>query len=231
MTRIAAVLVAPKTPGNIGAVARCLANFNGEELVLVNPRCEITSRSYSRARKGERFLEDVRIERSLDALSDYEALLATTGILGGPGNLRRTPVESSDIGDAIPSGETKAGLVFGREDLGLNNEEIERCDHVVHIPASSRYPVMNLSHAAAVVIYEAYCAVKDLEDRSRHPSREEKEAFLSVVEDVLGDVADESVTNEEEIVLAMKRLLTRSDVSRVEFGGLFKLFRQVQSEL
>ncbi len=231
MTRLAAVLVAPKTPGNIGAVARCLANFNGEELVLVNPRCDITSRSYSRARKGEGFLDDVRIEQSLRALSDYEALLATTGILGGPGNLRRTPVASDEIGDAVPAGESTVGLVFGREDLGLNNEEIEACDHVVHVPASSRYPVMNLSHAAAVVLYEAYLAVKDLDEGGRHPSRDEKEAFLAVVRDVLGDVADESVTNEEEIVLAMKRLLTRSDVSQVEFGGLFKFFRQIQSEL
>ena len=231
MTRIASVLVAPKTPGNIGAVARCLANFNGEELVLVNPRCDITSRSYSRARKGERFLDDVRVEQSLQALSEYEALLATTGILGGPGNLRRTPVPSDRIEDAIPSGDSTVGLVFGREDLGLNNEEIEQCDHVVHIQASSRYPVLNLSHAAAVVLYEAYLAVKDLDEDSRHPSREEKEAFLSVFEDVLGQVADESVTNDEEIVLAMKRLLTRSDVSQVEFGGLFKFFRQIQSEL
>lgn len=231
MTRFSAVLVGPKTPGNIGAVARCLANFNGDELVLVNPRCDITSRSYSRARKGDRFLENRRVVSSLDALSDYNALLATTGLLGGPGNLRRQPVDSSSLASVLPSGSSRVGLVFGREDVGLENDEIERCDHVVHIPASSRFPVMNLSHAACIVLYEAYLAVKDWSGDERHPSREEKQAFLSLFRDVLESVDDETVTNPDEIVLAMRRLLVRGDVNVVELGGLFKFFRRVQSDL
>lgn len=232
MPRITAVLVSPKTPGNIGAVARCLANFDGEELVLVSPRCDVTTRSYSRARGGERFLDDRREVSSLDALDSYQALIATTGILGGPGNLRRTPVMSDSIGEVMPSGDdARVGLVFGREDLGLDNDEIEACDHVVHIPACESYPVLNLSHAACVVLYEAYRSVSDNEGSVRHPERSEKEAFLSVFEDVVGEVSDASMTNEDEIWLAMKRVLVRSDVTQAEFGALFKFLRHVDDQL
>lgn len=230
MTSFSAVLVEPKTPGNIGAVARCLANFGGEELVLVDPRCDVTHRSYSRARSGGSYLDDRREVSSFADLDSYEALLATTGVLGGPGNLRRTPLPAHRVGEAMPSGG-RVGLVFGREDLGLHNEEIERCDHVVHIPAVEEYPVLNLSHAAAVVLYEAHRACEDVSGSTRHPSREEKEAFLDVFRSVLGRVSDATLTNEDEVVLALRRVLARSDVTQAEFGGLFKFLRRVQDEL
>ena len=231
MPRLSAILVAPKTPGNIGAVARSLANFDGDELVLVPPRCKVTTRSYSRARGGERFLDERRVVPSLSDLDDYHALLATTGILGGHGNLRRTPAETDAIGDVLPGGDARVGLVFGREDVGLDNEEIELCDHVVHIPACEDYPVLNLSHAACVVLYEAYMAARTDESGVRHPPRSEKQALVSLFEDLVGRVKDESMTNEDEIVLALKRVLVRSDVTQAEFGALFKFLRHVEDQL
>lgn len=231
MTRLVAVLVEPKTPGNIGAIARCLANFDGSELVLVNPRCSLTSRSYSRARSGDHFLDDVRVVDDLAALSSFDALLATTGILGGPGNLRRSPVHVDDVTTVIPEGDSTVGLVFGREDHGLDNDEIERCDHVVHIPACEEYPVLNLSHAACIVLYETYLATRSVSTDDRHPSREEKAVFVDTFSDIVSTTNDGTVTNEDEIVLAMQRLLLRGDVSKKELGALFKFLRRVQASL
>lgn len=231
MTRLSAVLVEPKTPGNIGAVARCLANFDGEELVLVRPRCSLTSRAHSRARRGSRYLDDARVVDSLDELGDFHLLFGTTGVLGGPGNLHREPIYAEDLDTVMPVADVDVGLVFGREDHGLHNDELERLDHTVHLRASEAYPVLNLSHAAAVVLYEAYGATRQRDDTERLVPREEREALLSLFDDVISLADDGSVTNPEDIVLGLRRVLARSNVREVEFGGLFKVLRRVHEEL
>jgi tRNA/rRNA methyltransferase len=231
MTRLSAVLVEPKTPGNIGAVARCLANFDGDELVLVRPRCSLTSRAHSRARRGSEYLDTVRIVDGLGELDDYHLLLGTTGVLGSPGNLRRDPVLAEDLSDVVPVADVDVGLVFGREDHGLHNDELERCDHTVHLRASNSYPVLNLSHAAAVVLYEAYCATRQRDNTQRMVPREQREALLDLFDDVIEHVNDGTVTNPDEIVVALRRVLARSNVNQVEFGGLFKVLRRAHDEL
>lgn len=228
MTSFSAILVASKTPGNIGAVARTLENFNGDELILVNPRCELDDTAYSRARSGHSYLDNARTVSSLEELDSYEALFATTGVLGGPGNMRRKPIYADQLSDYMPTGTSKVGLVFGREDQGLYNEELEMCDHVVHIRSHEDYPILNLSHAAGIIFYEAFLATEEQESSHRHPNREEKKKFLAVFKDVMQAVNDDSLTSEDEILLAMRRLLVRSNVSKEEFGALFKFLRRVQ---
>ena len=49
-------------------------------------------------------------------------------------------------------------LVFGREDIGLTQEQLTRCDILVNIPSNEEYPILNLSHAATIVMYEIFAS-------------------------------------------------------------------------
>ena len=78
MTRI--VLVEPQHPGNIGAVARIMANFGIDDLALVNG-CEITGEGFARSKSGRPILEKLqRFETMQEALADCDIVIGTSGI-------------------------------------------------------------------------------------------------------------------------------------------------------
>lgn len=143
---VAVVLVEPESPGNIGSVARVMKNFGFKELVLINP-CKITEEAFKMARHGEDILKNAKIFQQLErALEPYDIKIATTGKTRNFITIR--PEE-------IPKYESMC-IVFGRESSGLTNEEINMCDLVVKIPASQEYPVLNLSHAVAIILYTLF---------------------------------------------------------------------------
>ncbi|AIY90653.1 RNA methyltransferase [Geoglobus acetivorans] len=145
------VLVELKIPENIGFIARAMKNFGFRNLVLYN--CHVTRESYITASHARDILDNATV---IDSLEEYLAgkslVVATTGI--------RSRNIGSYIRKAVTPGELKkiitgnSAILFGREDFGLLDEEIRLCNAVVSIPTSEEYPVMNVSHAAAVILYE-----------------------------------------------------------------------------
>jgi tRNA/rRNA methyltransferase len=154
------VLVEPMYDGNIGSVARAMKNFGFEDLVLVNP-CSIDDFGLAMASHARDVLDMARTVRTLEeALNGADLVAGTTGKRMGneQRHLRlhlRTPCLSPrDLAEKLDRHEGTIALLFGREDCGLTNEELMICDMVVSIPTSAKYPIMNLSHAAAVLLYE-----------------------------------------------------------------------------
>ena len=155
------VLVEPSGPLNIGSVARLCANFDVAELRLVNPQvdpcCEESRRM---AVHGAHHLEHSRrFEQLEEAVNDCRRAVGTCG------RLDHGEIPLSNPDDALawlgtplegtgPSNSSKVALVFGREDRGLNNEELRVCQKVVTLRSSSRYPSLNLSHAVAVLLHD-----------------------------------------------------------------------------
>jgi TrmH family RNA methyltransferase len=99
------------------------------------------------ARHGEDILKNAKVFHELErAIEPYEVKIATTGKTRNFVTIR--PEE-------IPKYDSMC-IVFGRESSGLTNEEIKMCDLVVRIPASQEYPVLNLSHAVAIILYTLF---------------------------------------------------------------------------
>ena len=152
---ISVAILEPKTPGNVGAVARVMKNFGFRELIVINPQCDILAdEALARAKHAKDVLKKAKIIKSLKSLK-YDYLIATTGKTGGSYNVTRLTVTPEQVSEEIPR-NAKTVLLFGREGIGMTNEEIEGCDIVVNIqtPGSSNYRTLNLSHAVAVVLYE-----------------------------------------------------------------------------
>ena len=155
----AVILVRPQEEGNVGAVARAMANMGLDELIVVAPLCELGRIAEAFAVGARPILEARRTCGDFAAaVAPYQRLVATTSSRGrAPSRPPVTPRELPALLAADPAG-TRAALVFGGERSGLNTDELARCDPLVTIPAAPRQPTLNLSQAVLVVAYELWAA-------------------------------------------------------------------------
>lgn len=128
------VLVAPKHAANVGAVARCCANFECMQLVVVAPRCDAAGDEAWKVACGDAVLDRMVIVDSLE-----QALGDTTSSVGFTRRAGATRVTAASLahlllefpwvlgGDAASNGGTTTALVFGREESGLTEAELRLC--------------------------------------------------------------------------------------------------------
>lgn len=157
MRQVRVVLVEPKNEGNVGAVARAMRNFGARELVLVKP-CPIGDEARKRAMHGLGILEAAKAVGSFaDATVGADLVVGTSGIdTTSEKHFSRIAMPPRDLAGRLAPMDGTAAIVFGREDFGLFEGEIAECDLLVKIPASEEYPILNLSHAVAIVLYELF---------------------------------------------------------------------------
>ena len=157
------VLVELKIPENIGFIARVAKNYGIQNLCLYN--CRVTESSYSTAANAKDVLKNaVTIDNLPDFLKKMNIVVGTTGIKGGDYKyLRKTMIPPERLPEELKGAENVA-VLFGREDYGLYSDELEMCHLIVRIPTSAEYPVMNVSHAAAVILYFLKSDVAENED-------------------------------------------------------------------
>jgi len=157
LTRCRVVLVRPHYAGNLGAVARGMANFGLRELVLVDPVANKQSMdAVMMATHGLDILETARVVGTLaEAIADCSFVLSTSGEIGG---LKRrgywgTPEEKLPaLIDVLPV--APAAIVFGPEPHGLTIDEITLCHGMMFIPTDPGHESLNLAQAVVAVLYE-----------------------------------------------------------------------------
>jgi tRNA/rRNA methyltransferase len=151
---ITIILAEPEHPGNIGSVCRVMANFACKDLILINPKCQITQESRNLAKNAQSILNNARIA-DWSVLKEFRVVGATTGTIGSDYNLIRTPLTPEQGASKLRQAK-QAALLFGRESDGLSNVELQKADFVITIPTHHKYTSMNLSHAVAVMLYMYY---------------------------------------------------------------------------
>lgn len=223
------VLVEPLHSGNIGSVARAMKNFGFKELVLLNP-CELDTPARVMAMHAYDIIENARIEFSLkDALRGSNIIVGMTGDAGKTDNRHmRMPVFSPRrLKEKLEGKSGAVSLLFGRENDGLRNEELELCDFIVNIPTSEEYPSMNLSHAVSVVLYE----LSDVESGETYIADHfDIELLYEHIEEVLSDI-EYKEHKEDKTMLMLKRILGRSELTGREVQTLRGVLRRIQWKL
>lgn len=151
------VLVEPAGPLNVGSVARVMKNMGLERLVLVSPRCDPQDEGARRmAVHGRDILERAQQVSSLpEALIGCQRAIATTARPRTLGTALESPRE---VLPWLLEENCPAALIFGPEDRGLSNEELNYAQRFLSIPANPAYPSLNLAQAVAVCAYELYQA-------------------------------------------------------------------------
>jgi tRNA/rRNA methyltransferase len=148
------ILVKPAVPGNIGSAARAIKTMGYTRLRLVAPGDYLGQEARMLAHASEEILDKAQVFAGLkEAIADLDMTVATTA------KARDARVEyfsASEVPGMIQSkGSTvnKIGLVFGREESGLTNDEIRMCDLVSTIPMKGSYPSLNLGQSVMIYAY------------------------------------------------------------------------------
>ncbi|OED07699.1 RNA methyltransferase [Methanosarcina sp. A14] len=154
--KIRVVLVEPMYQGNVGSVARAMKNFGYNDLVLVNP-CKLEGEARAMSSHARDVLEGARIVSTLEeAVKGANLSIGTTGVASlKTGEHIRLPLYTSrELKERLKDCSGTIAILFGREDTGFRNDELKSFDMLFTIPTFEIYPIMNLSHAVAVVLYE-----------------------------------------------------------------------------
>ncbi len=162
------ILVEPAVPENVGGSARAIKTMGYSSMRLVNPCDHLSEMARRLAHASNDILEAAKVYKNLEeATHDLDFLIGTTA------NQKRS--SKQDFHPAtelatILSGKAGAlqnvGIVFGREESGLTNDELQLCDIASSIPLAAPYPSVNLSQAIMLYAYE----LSALQHFSRKPA-------------------------------------------------------------
>ena len=160
LATIRIVLVEPAGALNVGAIARVMKNMGLQNLVLVKPHCDpLGAEARQMAVHAADVLESATIVATLpEALRGCQRAIATTArprvdtVLESPRTALPWLLES------LPqaTGTAHGAILFGPEDRGLSNDELNYAQRFVAIPSHPTYPVLNLAQAVAICCYELY---------------------------------------------------------------------------
>ncbi len=152
---ICIVLVEPEHDGNIGAVARCMMNFGITDLRIVGRDGDWSEETRKRAKNAQEVLDGAKLVDTLEkGVSDCSIVIGTSGKReeGEKTSLRHFLLPD-ELPDRLSDVEGRVAVVFGPEGRGLLNEQLRMCDILVTIPTWEGYPILNLSHAVAIICY------------------------------------------------------------------------------
>jgi tRNA/rRNA methyltransferase len=154
LNQVRVILVEPAGPINVGSIARVMKNFGLNHLVLVNPQCKpLATEALQMAVHAKDILESaVSVTTLPEALQGCTRAIATTARVRHWDSPLENP--STALPWLLEKPQQPAALIFGREDRGLSNEELNYAQRFIRIPTSSNYPSLNLATAVAICCYE-----------------------------------------------------------------------------
>jgi tRNA/rRNA methyltransferase len=229
MNNLSVVLVEPRGDANIGSTARAMKNCGIGRLVLINPVPYDTEWGRGMACSALDVLKCARVEENLTAALKSSSYVV--GFTARMGRHRKPFYTYSDamgnICDRASSGSV--ALVFGREDGGLTNNELDACDFVVTIPTSEKYPSLNLAQAVMIACHDIFLrsCVAHQEVCEELVLRKSYEHVLSEWRDMLSKIGYEEELRET-IMSRFRDLLGRAGLTRADvkmFEGLFSRLR------
>jgi tRNA/rRNA methyltransferase len=222
------VLVGTLAPGNIGSAARAMKNMGLSNLILVNPQCQLTEEALRMATNAQDILKSAK-----QVLNMRDAVAMSGYIFGTTARSRkwRSAISPEAMGKKIVSflQNNRVSIIFGPEDRGLSNEDLEICHEIVSIPMAKCAGSINLSHAVMIVCYEIHCALrgKAKDKRTKLASADEVEKMYDHMRDALLEIGFLNRQNPEHTLGSFRRILTRAGLKEQEVKLIRGVFRQL----
>jgi tRNA/rRNA methyltransferase len=223
MPEIDIVLVAPIYEGNVGFCARVMKNFGFSRLVLVDP-CPLGDDAKARASHAQDVLAAAETRTIDEVFSRSNIVVATTGTVSKSvcHSMRMPFCSPKELRERVKDAGGRISVLFGRENWGLNNEEVKKSDMVCTIPASEEYPILNLSHAVGIICYE----LSDLPlPAYRLASPTDLRYLYEHIDRYLDTVHHPKFKRENTMVL-IRRILGRANLTSREASTLHGLLRR-----
>jgi len=228
------VLVDTLEPGNIGASARALKNLGFSHLHLVRPRKYPAKEAGWFAHGAEDVLEQAQVHEDLSsALEGCSGIVGTTRRTGEKRGRILTVREAARQIRQFAS-RNKVALIFGREDRGLNNEEVARCSLMLNIPADPKNPSFNLAQAVLIVAHEISSAGREAEVPRRIVTEEEFDLLFNRLKQLMKEAGYQPKgirDNEAGVLQDLRRILARTNLSPREARMVHGIITQVEEGL
>ncbi len=229
LDRIVVVLHEPQDLVNVALVVRAMKNMGLRRLRVVRPGEPFDPHRIDGIAHGTEDL--VAATRLLGSLE--EALADLTYVVGTSARRRAERVQWWSAAEAAErlvgsDADREVALLFGREDRGLSNEELDLCHAVISIPVSPEHPSLNLGHAAAILFYELRKAAlrageavgRDLSSKKRRHTPpatvEELERFFGVWERAMHEIGLFHGVDPGPKMRSFRSIFQRSDADRRE---------------
>lgn len=226
------ILLEPEHEGNVGAVCRAMANFGFSKLVVVNPQCDLENDEFFKRAKHSKGMIDIKTRKKIPK---YDLLIGTTAKINTDYNIKRLPVLSEGLAaKIIPlAKKNKVGLMFGREGIGLTNEEVEGCDFIVSINSSKGYSTLNLSHAVAIILYELHKNMKGkkLMDNIEIASEVDRKQLMKMMNSIVGKFSFGSDHKKDIQKKLWENIFNRALLTKREAHGIMGLLNKVKKKL
>lgn len=235
------VLVNTSHSGNIGSAARAMKTMGLSKLYLVDPACEVDSHASALAAGATDVLGNAVI---VDTVADAIAGCALTiGTSARSRTLSWPMVEPRECGEKLIH-EAQAGpvaLVFGRENSGLTNEELQQCNYHVCIPANPEYSSLNLAMAVQTLCYETRMAFLNHqanaqpkapeEDDTVYPNAKQTELFYDHLEQTLTDTGFIIKQHPGLVMTKLRRMFNRARPEEAELNILRGILTSINKSI
>jgi len=236
-SKIRIVLVNPSHPGNIGAVARAMKTMELQHLYLVKPKHFPHVDATARAAGADDILESAIITDSLAAaLKDSSVVFGTSVRLRDLSLPKLAPREAAQTIVKEAQIHTVA-IVFGRENNGLSNEELEQCNYHLYIPTNPDFSSLNLAAAVQLVAYEIKMTqqpntkMTTIIDTQELANAEEMHSFYQHLQEILAAIKFLDLKNPRKVLSRLKILFNRARVQKNEINILRGILTAIQLRL
>lgn len=222
-------------PGNIGAVARAMKNMKMPNLRLVSPKIFPSADATSRASGADDVLARATVCSDLqEAIADCELVI---GASARSRTISWPEINPRDCAEKVVIHEPgrQVAIVFGRENSGLKNHELDLCHFLLRIPCNSEYSSLNLAAAVQIVCYELFvaCGYKQdvrIGDRGLQPlaTATQVESFYTHLSEALVDIGFMHPDKSKTIMRRLRRIYNRIQLDTKELDILRGILRMSQ---
>ena len=233
------VLVNTSHPGNIGAAARAMKNMGLSKLTLVDPKHFPSLEAINRSVGAVDILDNVVITKDLQ-----QAISGCVWVAGTSARLRTIEWPILNPRDCVQKSleyveQGEIAIVFGRENSGLTNEELEKCNALLHIPTNPDFSSLNIAAAVQVVCYEYRLALTE-DKMSKHKGSKHRYDALANSKQLEGmyqhlydalDYMNFFRTNNPDIIMRrLKGLFNRADTTQRELSIIRGICSSIQDK-
>ena len=223
-------MVRPRGSGNIGSVARAMKNTGVSDLAIVGPARTQSFWAKAMAVHGRDILADAKCYSTLrEAIAECTLVVGTTC---RPGLYRSHSQSPREVAPTMVEAATKGkvALIFGPEDHGLSNKDLEHCQLLITIPTHPDYQSLNVAQAAVICLYELYVAALAPVDYSgiERARAEDLERLFDIMRHSLLKIGFLDSENPEHMLLAFRRIFGRAGLEDKDVRILTGMFRQIE---
>ncbi len=205
------ILIEPITPENVGAAARAIKTMGFSKLRLVNPCNHLDKKAKWLAVGSTDILEDAEI------FIDFESAIKDIDLIIGTSSKKRKNIydyyDSNELRDIIGRKQNSlnnVAIVFGSEDNGITNLQLDKCDIVSSIPLNTTYPSLNLAQSVMLYAYSISSFSETIEKEEKE--RSEYGILKSKVLDFLPKIGIAEEANIYNRIIERMSLLSNDDI-------------------